>query len=999
MKAIKRGVFLWGFMLSIVFGFFHYEGFTQTTDVLDNNPPRVKWRQIKTPEFNFIYPENYENQAQRVAMRMQHIHGPGSRTLNTRPRRYPIVLQNQSAISNGFVTLGPRRSEFFTMPPQNYNFLGTNDWMDLLAVHEYRHMVQFDHSRRGFNKLFSWVFGENTQAAWAIMAAPLWFWEGDAVAMETALTPSGRGRIPDFDRMFRSNLMEGKKFGYHKQYLRSFKDFVPNHYVFGYHMVTHMRRKTEDPFIWGSITGKAFSVPFMPFTFSNSIKSNTGKYVVSHYREMMDELEDLWGHQQEGLELTEFDRISERPRDVFTEYSFPQVLPDGRILALKSGLSDFQHIVMMDVFGNEEVLVVPGQINNTGMLDVSGETVYWNEFEFDPRWRMVTYSVIKSYNLSDGKIRRLTRGTRYGGVAANSDGTLLATIETNQEGKNNVMVIDANIGIGKMAFSNPENHFYIHPRWFPDEDKFVAIKLTDEGKTITLFDPDTKTQEDLMPVTEHNLGHPVPVGEYILYNSPQSGIDNIYALHPASGRQYQVTSSQYGAYNPSVDAEMNYIYYNDHSKYGLDIVAMSFDPGSWKTLEAVEDRNVNYYKPLVEQEGNPDLVRTALMGTLPSKPYKKASGLFNPHSWGPFFTGDLLTWEFGLFSRDILNFNSLYAGYNYNIEEGVGTVKARYSYQGFFPILDIEGSYGRRSTFTRFRDAEGEIQIANFNWEETTIKPGVRIPLVTTRSKYIGNATFTNNVGITQVRNFTNDIADGTGRFIPIDTLDDGRISGILDRFILDNGNLRYNELILSGFRLHKRAPRDLFSRWGQTFILEHRRTAYGSDFNGSLLAMRSNLFFPSPLALLSSEAFKHHHLFFSLGYQSRLFENEFDNYIFPNRIPLPRGFSYPSFSRSMSGSANYAFPLWYPDINLGPVLNIQRFKTTLFYDMGMGSNTLTGIESTLYQSIGGELRMDFNLMRFLELLEVGVRITYGIPNPRDSGGLMMEFILANIGI
>src|SRR5690606_7327779 len=117
--------------------------------------------------------------------------------------------------------------EFFTMPPQNYNFVSTNDWLNMLAAHEYRHIVQYRHASRGFNKLVFYLFGNPSFAGLAHAAAPDWFWEGDAVATETAFTHGGRGRIPHFALAFRTNLLEGRTFNYHKQYLRSYKHHIP----------------------------------------------------------------------------------------------------------------------------------------------------------------------------------------------------------------------------------------------------------------------------------------------------------------------------------------------------------------------------------------------------------------------------------------------------------------------------------------------------------------------------------------------------------------------------------------------------------------------------------------------------------------------------------------------------------------------------------------------------------------------------------------------------
>ena len=241
-----------------------------------------------------------------MANTLEHIRSAETRTLRAEPRRLSVILQNQSSISNGFASLLPRRSEFFTMPPQDYNFVGTNDWLDLLATHEFRHIVQYQHATRGFNKAMYYVFGPTTLIAFAQAAAPQWFWEGDAVVTETALTPSGRGRIPNFSLVFKTNLLEGRTFNYHKQYLRSYKHQIPNHYVLGYYMVSHLRRESGDPNIWSDITARAWNVPFIPFTFSNSIHKETGKYVTELFNDMAADLKKGWQAEVDQLKLTRF---------------------------------------------------------------------------------------------------------------------------------------------------------------------------------------------------------------------------------------------------------------------------------------------------------------------------------------------------------------------------------------------------------------------------------------------------------------------------------------------------------------------------------------------------------------------------------------------------------------------------------------------------------------------------------------------------------------------
>ena len=128
-------------------------------EVLENNPPSVKWYRVNTPHFKVLYPKGFEDQAQRLANTLEHIRSAEGKSIGAKPRRFPVILQNQSAVSNGFVSIVPKRSEFYTMPPQDYNFVGTNDWLDQLATHEYRHMAQFERSNTGFNRVLYYLFG------------------------------------------------------------------------------------------------------------------------------------------------------------------------------------------------------------------------------------------------------------------------------------------------------------------------------------------------------------------------------------------------------------------------------------------------------------------------------------------------------------------------------------------------------------------------------------------------------------------------------------------------------------------------------------------------------------------------------------------------------------------------------------------------------------------------------------------------------------------------
>src|SRR5690554_4028184 len=193
--------------------------FTQIFE-FEQSPPSVKWRQINTPKYQLIYPVEVEKDAQYLANFLDKSMGSIAASIRTNPRKISIILRNQSVRSNGFVQLSPRRSEFLMTAPQHSD---PSNWLESLAIHEYRHVVQID-------KLTPKPPFELIGLAYFGIALPTWFYEGDAVGIETLLINSGRGRLPSFEMPLRANTLSGRNYSYQKNYLGSLKDITSSHY-------------------------------------------------------------------------------------------------------------------------------------------------------------------------------------------------------------------------------------------------------------------------------------------------------------------------------------------------------------------------------------------------------------------------------------------------------------------------------------------------------------------------------------------------------------------------------------------------------------------------------------------------------------------------------------------------------------------------------------------------------------------------------------------------
>jgi len=217
------------------------------------------------------------------------------------------------------------------------------------------------------------------------------------------------------------------------------------------------------------------------------------------------------------------------------------------------------------------------------------------------------------------------------------------------------------------------------------------------------------------------------------------------------------------------------------------------------------------------------------------------------------------------------------------------------------------------------------------------------------------------------------------------DTIETDRNHGIY--FLssnVGNGQLVYNHFSLSAYRLLKQSRRDIYSKFGQAIFLDAYNTPYGGDYTGAQFSFYGLLYFPG-LA-------KHHSLWGYWGYQhsqvdllhyansaGTLIADNY-NYQFRNRIPLPRGgLGVSRFQDFYSTSANYTMPVWYPDIAIGPLLNIQRVRVNGFIDYGFGRSVFNNAVSQMYTSTGVEVKLDVNVMRLLPQLDIGFRYSKGL--------------------
>lgn len=901
------------------------------------NPPSIKWKKIQTGNFEVVFPEEYAHEGQRVANMMEHAHETVSNSIGVKPKPLSIFLNNRAAISNGYAALAPRRSVWYNTPPQDATNLGAIDWYHTLSIHEYRHICQYDRMNQKFTRLARIFAGDYAQVVLSNIAVPPWFWEGDAVATETALSSGGRGRIPAFDMAIRTQLLSDVKYSYVKAKFGSYKDYYPNHYYLGYQMVTHVRRNYGKD-AWNKVIDRSMWIPFWPYVFSLKMKKELGKNAKGIYNETMDTLTALWKYQLKQTDTTVAYLFNKDRKKYYTNLKYPQQTKDGAVIALRSGLDDPYSFVKITPQGKIEKLAESDAFN--GFSYSSGKIV-WASTRYDVRWGEKSYSELRMYDVETGEKRRLTNKSRYFAPKLSPDAKKIVVVEHSEMNKSQMLIIDAKTGAEIQRFKNPENETIRQPAWSADGKHIVYIHTKNDKSALSVIDIKNLTTTKIIDYSEALISYPVFWNEYILFNSPVSGIGNIYAVDIKNKQQYQVTSRKYGAYNPSVSLDGKKVFFQDYNFKGYNVAEIQPDKSKFKPLPEIENRNIKFYQPLVEQEATGDIYKEQYQTKeYPVTKYNAFANGLNFHSWGvyPLYPN----YSFFAFSNNKLNTLSLIAELDYNLNEKVARTYVNASFMKYFPVFDIGLGYGKRSTLYGTDE--------NYdNWNETALTAGIRLPFDLSSGvnmTYLETGLSANYTKITN-KETIEEYDLNNGEFIPL-----------------------VWRVFFYNFR-HK-ALRDINPRFGQQLQFAFHHTPFSGDYRGSLFSIQGDLYFPG--------FFKHHSikLHGAIEKQETISYSDRSNYRFQNEVLWPRGYNVYQYSDNFFKlSANYALPLLHPDVDILRMFYIKRIRTNLFFDYGLGTMNGEGYEQIEYKSTGIELLFDLHLFNLPVMIDAGPRISY----------------------
>ncbi len=912
------------------------------------NPPSVRWQQINTDTARVIFPAGLDQTAKEVAAIVHSLARSSLSTIGERTRKINIVLQHQTVRSNGYVGLGPYRSEFYLTPRQNNFELGSLPWHQSLSLHEYRHVQQFNSFRKGLSKVMYYAFGEQGQGVANSIAVPDWFFEGDAVDQETRYSLQGRGRLPYFFNPYKSLWAAEKNYSWMKLRNGSYRDMVPDHYRLGYMLVAYGRQQYGAG-IWREISGDAAAFHGLFYPFQRAFKKHTGQRFRQFREEALLAFRDGTALRLPALHEPGRDPAAEDPdrvtaplptsstgrrkategeptgrtpglpaapgekKDTAARFGimhkhfaadeeFPQWMNDTTIVYVKSSYKQIPAFYSRSTITGIEKKIKRKDISSDNYFSYRNGKIVYTSFQPDARWGWRNYSLITLLDTETGKQSTLTRRSKYFSPDISADGSKLVATVYEASGHSALHLLDAGTGELITEMPNKEPYVFTQAKFFRNDSVVSAVRNARGEMALLLFSPLDGGSRQLVPFNMRVIGWPQVNNDTVYFTMSYEGRDQLFSV--SDGETYiflpEWENRSTGNYHLSPRngqyAWMMFTAAGMHTVHGL---------GSWQPI------HIDRLQPgSVSADSGGNAVKTAVP-SYPVIPYPKSTRLFNFHSWRPFINDP--EYSYSLIGENVLNTFLSDLSLIYNRNERSLETGASFLYGGWFPVLSAGGAY----VFNRsFPDSTGSI-----TWNEISARAGVGIPLSFNRGIYARrlnlNASF-NTRGV--------------------------QYTGMAkDRYT--DKQFNFSDLSLSFTNQQLKALQNIYPAFAQAFSVRHRSIL--NNFTARQFSVNSALYFPGVSA--------NHSVVLQGAFQGR---DTLQQYGFSNIFSFARGYPNLNFPRMWKVGINYHFPVVYPELGFANIFYLLRVRANLYYDHTGVKSLRTGQHQS-FRSAGAELYFD----------------------------------------
>ena len=611
--------------------------------VTGDDPGRLKWNYMDTESYRVIYPVGSDSLARVYARKLEKYKVPISRTSGYMTGQgdgkiMPVVMHAYND-ANGSVAWAPKRMDLFTVPsaydPEPL------PWSTMLSIHESRHVSQMQFGLTKKQKPGKWFIGQG----WNIIAYLLYpgttLTEGDAVAVETALSRSGRGRTADFLNYYWVAFDHGDFRDWFKWRFQSQMGYAPSYYALGYMTIGGFRYAYDYPYVMKEALNMVAEHPLKFGCAYDIMKKVSGYNRNDLWKELSDTLYTVWKTDAEKRApyiLSE--RVTDAPKR-YTDYE-KIVFAEEDMYAVKSGIAQTYTLVRISPDGKEKRIAWFPYNSSGPKWDSTSGRMYWSEAIPDARWSLKSGSKIRYTEGTNGPRKTFKNKDMLYNPDFHHD--IVSAVKYMNDGRSAVEFMSSDGDILKTTPA-PDSLQLVETAWINEDLYATAVSENGYGiyKVENPLGGNAEWTVTLppQPVMIKNLhAHE----NRLMFACDRTGVHELYHLDPQTGEVRQKTSTRYGSSDFQYSPDNEYVYYTTQTLDGKQIFRTH-------TSDLI-DRKVRFdslYKypiaeKLAEQEreaaieqGYEDAVTVSEEEVMISEPkrYRKAVHAFNLHTWFP----------------------------------------------------------------------------------------------------------------------------------------------------------------------------------------------------------------------------------------------------------------------------------------------------------------------------------------------------------------------------
>jgi Tol biopolymer transport system component len=697
--------------------------------------PSFRFYTIETKHFVIHFHQGLDEIANRAASISEEIYTELTSEFQWLPKeKTQIVLLDNIDFANGAATVIPYNAIYiFVVPPLPDTVIGEyDDWLRLVLLHEYTHVLTMDPAR-GYSTITRKIFGKTLPGydplsllfflttAPPNIFMPDWWLEGIATWAETEYTTAGRGRSSFVEMILRMAVLE---------------DAIPRVDQLNGDVPYWPSRRI--PYLYGMLLNKYITETYgknipgqlnilqagrFPFFINTPPKQLTGLNYVELYREMVsklrsDQYEKI--RQLNTRKLTEYNKIPIRG-ELLTN---PRVSPNGRYIAVnRRDPRQHEKIVVVDTETFEEIASIkrfPSDHNISWAPD--SQKLYYAQADAKGSYNL--YQDIFLYDFSTASVRRLTKELRAKDIDVSPDGTYIVFIKI-ETGRQNIATLKMKDNSIKII-TDFKDSALSGPRWSPD-GQFIVFSRHDNsgGTSIELLNFESGTIETLLKDEHYNI-NPTwsPDGNMIIFSSDRTGVYNLFAYSLTDQKIYQITHVLGGAFQPEISKANNRIFFSGYNSKGFFIAEMPYDPMEWS--EELSPK-INLFWDNITSSETPENIHSEREATsvevTEKKKYYPVQTL-KPKFWLPSLLFDHDGPVFGAFTagQDVLGYHT------YLLQGGYGI--SNEAYYDFTYIYDRwEPTFFFRAYSLPFAYSEFFEDGEDYYERQRGLVTGVKIPL------------------------------------------------------------------------------------------------------------------------------------------------------------------------------------------------------------------------------------------------------------------------------